>query len=355
MSKQIEYKDFRLRLQEKVPPKPLCAQIALTYRCNLRCLHCYVGSLRNTSEKDEMDFAFICNIIDQLYALGFLWLGFSGGEPLLREDFADIYTYAKKRGFIITVLTNATLMNARLLKLFERDKPFYLDIPVYALEENLAEEITQVQGSFHCLLENIRLLGERKIPFKIKTTMMNINLGEIQKIRKFARELKALFSLSPTLYPCLDGDKTPLRLRIRPEVAARFFAEEDRDEACSSISPGENKKFNKIPLFRCGAARFSVNIDPFGRLLACECLMEPAFNLKQGSVKEGLDFLFKKIVERNLTTDSACANCAMIDICEICPARAYLETCAWEKPVEYYCQVARIRNEQKKKAFIQRS
>lgn len=355
MSKQIEYKDFRLRLQEKVPLKPLCAQMALTYRCNLRCLHCYVGSLRNTSQKDEMNFAFICDIIDQLYALGFLWLGFSGGEPLLREDFADIYTYAKKRGFIITVLTNATLLNARLLKLFEGDKPFCLDIPVYALEENLAEEISQAQGSLHCLLENIRLLRERKIPFKIKTTMMNINLGEIQKIRKFARKLKALFSLSPTLHPCLDGDKMPLRLRIRPEVAARFFAEEDREEACSSIFPEENKKLNKILLFRCGAARFSVNIDPFGRLLACECLMEPAFNLKEGSVKEGIDFLFEKIVQRNLATDSACANCAMIDICQICPARAYLETCAWEQPVEYFCQVARIRNEKKKKAFIQRS
>ena len=81
----------------------MVGQFELTHRCNLRCQHCYI--VRN-NKKAELTYKEICRVIDEVRKEGCLWLCLTGGEPLLREDFLDIYSYAYKKGFIITIFTN---------------------------------------------------------------------------------------------------------------------------------------------------------------------------------------------------------------------------------------------------------
>ena len=74
---------------------PLQAALELTYRCNLRCAHCYV----DIKEKDELSFKDWCDVMDQLKAMGTVYLLFTGGEILKRDDFIDIALYARRSGF----------------------------------------------------------------------------------------------------------------------------------------------------------------------------------------------------------------------------------------------------------------
>src|SRR5688572_31811550 len=70
-------------------------------------------------------------LLDELSELGCLWLLFTGGEIFARHDFLDIYRYAKKRGFLITLFTNGTLITERIADELARIRPFTIEITLY--------------------------------------------------------------------------------------------------------------------------------------------------------------------------------------------------------------------------------
>ena len=144
--KERAYCDFRLKLAEKNFGQARAAQLELTFNCNFHCLYCYLGSWRDSAVM--MDFALAKNIIDKLFAEGFLYLSFSGGEPLLNPDFFKIYQYAKSKGFIITILTNAALIDETAARFLTRQRPFYLDVTFNAVSADLFDKICAVKGAY---------------------------------------------------------------------------------------------------------------------------------------------------------------------------------------------------------------
>src|SRR5512136_2877850 len=88
--------------------KPVEMTFELTARCNLNCRHCYINvpAGDTAAMKGELSFEAIRRIVDEARAMGILWCCLTGGEPLLRKDFIDIYLYLQKSGFLTTVFTN---------------------------------------------------------------------------------------------------------------------------------------------------------------------------------------------------------------------------------------------------------
>src|SRR3989440_11689941 len=87
---------------------PLEVSIEVTRRCPLECLHCYnnlpMGDL--DARRREMSKEEHFQLLDELAQMGTFWLLYTGGEIFARKDFLEIYTYAKKKGFLITLFTN---------------------------------------------------------------------------------------------------------------------------------------------------------------------------------------------------------------------------------------------------------
>ena len=81
---------------------PLSVQLDLTYRCNERCVHCYLDH----DDHGEMTTAEIMGLLDQMADAGVFYLTFSGGEILMRRDFFEILEYARLRTFCIKLKTN---------------------------------------------------------------------------------------------------------------------------------------------------------------------------------------------------------------------------------------------------------
>ena len=123
-------------------------EIELTARCNNDCRHCYINlpAGDRAARARELSFDEICSVADQAVELGALWCLLTGGEPLLRPDFSDIYLALKKRGLLVSVFTNACLVRPEHVELFRRYPPRDLEITTYGASREAYERVTSRAG-----------------------------------------------------------------------------------------------------------------------------------------------------------------------------------------------------------------
>lgn len=345
MIKSIEYSEFSLKFHETALRNdiPLDGAIELTSRCNLVCKHCYI---RDNTGNEELTFEETCRIIDEITDAGCLWLLLTGGEPLLRQDFNEIYIYAKKKGLIITLFTNGALIDESIAALLKKLPPFSVEVTLYGATKETYECFTGVNGSYDACINGIRLLIEHKIPLELKTMVTTINKHDLAGMKKFANSLGLRFRYDPTLNPRLDGSKSPYDIRITPnEIVELDITDKDRLRAWLDLYREFDNPASGEYLFNCGAGRSSFHITSDGRLRVCELVPEPDFDLKNNRFMDGYR-MFGIIGARKLKGRNTCARCNYIVFCNNCPGISMLEgDKSGESPVDYHCEVSRKRAE----------
>jgi radical SAM protein with 4Fe4S-binding SPASM domain len=335
------------RLVNKKELFPLSGQLELTYRCNLNCVHCYCKG----SEDKELTTKEWKNILDEIHKEGCLWLTFSGGDPLVREDFLEIYSYAVSKGFIITLFTNGYGLTKEIIDNLVKS-PFYsIEITLNGISQDTYEAITQVQGSFSKVIENIKVLARKKFPLILKTNCLKTNKHQIGKIKRWTEKLlgkpekdRYRFKYDPMIYPRLNGDKTPCKYRLSFEELeqakkqdADIWKEYKRDLHADLPELKRDKDF----LYHCNSWMNQFFINPYGRLKFCEFSEKYSIDLKTTPFKQGFYRFPRQILNEKYKTISKCRDCSLRPLCYHCPARTYLETGNEEEPVPYYCQLAK--------------
>jgi radical SAM protein with 4Fe4S-binding SPASM domain len=320
---------------------PLDCSFEITYRCNLRCGHCYC-TFDHT--KKELEFDQICRIIDELADAGCLWLLLTGGEPLTRPDFLDIYTYAKRKGMVVSLFTNGTLLTPEIADHLAEYRPFSVEITLYGATEDTYEKVTGVRGSFKNCMRGIDLLVERKIPLKLKTTVTTANRHELWQIKKYAKGLGLEFRFDAILNPGYDGSKGPVGLRIPPRHVADLDTQDEdllRDwkKFCSKYW----NLFYPDEIFTCPAGANSCHIDPYGRLQICLMVKKLSYDLLGGTFKQGWSEFIPGLRALKYQHESKCKGCKAIPICDRCAAWSLLENNDLESPVDYLCEIAHAR------------
>lgn len=343
-----EKDDYIERLEKKMfsSGRLLSGQIDLTYRCNLKCQHCFIVR----EDKQELEFEEITRIIDDVCKSGVLYLCFSGGEPFLREDFLDSYAYARRKGFLISIFTNATLITPEIADYLARLPPYSIEITLNGITQEVYEEVTGVQGSFLKAMGAIQLIRERRLPLVIKTNGMKINRDEILKIKKFSEEIlgKKRFRCGLVLYPGMDGSKKPCRLRLTPEEILNIqYSDKDMLSMCQEqfLHHKQNRRLKEGYLFPCGLTSFQ--IDPYGKMRLCSFLNDEYIDLKKEEFLKGFIRLYSKLSSLKFKTETKCRNCQIAYLCQQCPGRALLENGDMEAPVEFYCELAHKQNQVK--------
>ncbi len=342
MQRNLPYREFSLKLHQKIfaQGKPSACQIELTHRCNHRCIYCYIptASLQGEEEKEEWKVKQWENFLDFIFQEGIIWISFTGGEPLLKEDFLKIYLHAKKRGFLITLLTNGELLQKEIVEIFRRFPPFLIEITFNSVHQENFEKITGMRGSFQKTLASIELLKKYDIPFQLKTKLMTLNIEEVEEIKKFAQDLNVRWKWTYMIAPKLDGSLTPLTFRLPPERIVEFIRKE-KGEKDKSFSLLVKKKEN--PLFRCGIGKWNFTIDPYGEIIPCTLLRSPSFPFRQETFIQNFRQFFLPLGNSSFTKNSPCRECEFFPFCHWCPALAYLEKGDKEEKIEYYCELAR--------------
>jgi radical SAM protein with 4Fe4S-binding SPASM domain len=355
----INYAQFGERLHEQALARriPTNGSFELTFRCNLRCVHCYCNLPLNDLEaiEKELKTEQVFDILDQIAEAGCLWLLITGGEPFLRKDFLDIYTYAKKKGFLINIFTNGTLLTPEIADYLAEWPPFDVEITLYGITEETYEKVTGIPGSFSRCKRGIDLLLERGIPLSLKTMALTLNYPEIPKIKKFSERLGVKFRFDPEINPRLDRDKTPCSFRLSPEEVVNLDqADEKRIKAWREFWEEFADPPRSDNLYVCGAGISTFHIDPYGQLSVCMMSRSQSYDLLKGNFQQGWSDFIPQVLAQKPKSDYECGQCEFIAICSQCPGWAWLENGDLETPVEYLCQTTHLRAEafNKEKSLI---
>lgn len=329
---------------------PVSGMLELTSRCNLRCVHCYLGPQEEQQKKRaaEMTTAEVMGLLDEMAEAGTLFLTITGGDPMMRPDFPEVYRHAKQLGLLVTVLCDGILVTDRIVALFRELPPQSVEISIYGATAETYEKVTRVPGSYPRFLAGVGRLREAGVRTGFKSVLMSINRHEFAEMERMAREWGGGFRIDSAIFPCLPNQgHEPLDLRIPPaEAVAIELANPTRLASYATLF---EKKGNLPPrqgLYECGAGVTAFYVDPFGQVSPCLMTTRYRYNLRGhegGFAARWRDDLATLRSRRPENPDHACNHCAVRDACSGCSAFFALETGREDVKSEYVCETTQHR------------
>ena len=318
--------------------RPLSVHFDLTYRCNERCVHCYLDH----DDHGELTTAECLQVLDDLARSGALFLTFSGGEIFLRPDLYEILAAARRLHFDISLKTNALLVTperaARLGELGVRR----VQISVYSDIPAVHDAITKVPGSLQRTLAAIPILLQHGLQVKLACPLMRENLLAYRGVMALAEKLGVPYILDLTITPMMDGSSGPLAHRAsvssllpvlqdarlqtcKPQPTSATARPESVWPLGSAVSSGiESPAYQDLP---CSAGHNSCYISPYGDVFPCVQLPQAAGNLRRE--KFGDIWYHAPQLERLRAIRESqlpiCSRCEIRSYCERCPGLALME------------------------------
>ncbi len=303
---------------------PLSVHFDLTYRCNERCVHCYLDH----DDHGEMTTAEITGVLTQLADAGVFFLSLSGGEVLLRRDFFEIVEHARKLLFNVKVKTNATMIHEKEAARLRELGVEQIQISVYSHRPEVHDAITKLPGSLDRTIRAIRFLKSQGLKVSISNVLMGGNFSDQQGVINLAKELGVAYNLDPTITPKMDGDTSILTLRIASSELKQIFHNQELvgnvEEFCAPPPPPGEDVMNGFP---CSAGHTACYISPYGDVFPCVQFPLPSGNVRR---QKFLDIWrdspqlkeVRSIRARDLPT---CSTCSHVGTCTRCPGLAYME------------------------------
>jgi len=331
--------------------------IELTERCNNDCIHCCINLPEDDlcARRRELALDEWQGILRQAADLGVLSLRITGGEPLLRDDFADVYLYARRLGMRVTLSTNARCITPKIADLLVRVPPLVgVEVSVYGMRRESYDGVTRRPGSYAGFQRGLALLAERSIRVLVRSSVLPQNRAELDDFEAWAATLPdmrnpPLLGWQYQLRSRRDSkarNRIIQRLRLSPKEGLQLLL---RHEETYRQSMAEFcAKFLRPPgdtLFQCGAGRMGVVVDAYGAMQPCMTLRDPKLvhDLRTGTMREAMQQVFPRLSDiraENPEYLARCARCFLKGLCEQCPAMAWVEHGELDTPVEYHCRVA---------------
>ena len=320
--------------------QPLSVHFDLTYRCNERCVHCYLDH----DDHGELTTAECLTVMKDLASAGTLFLTFSGGEIFLRPDLYEILAEARRLHFDVSLKTNALLVTEERAARLREFGVRRVQISVYSDIPEVHDAITKVPGSLQRTLAAIPLLLEQGLQVKLACPLMRENLLASRGVMALAEKIGVPYVLDLTITPMMDGNEAPLAHRVpvssllpvmqdpalhackpQPTAEAARAMQDYPATIGSAVSSGiESSAYEDLP---CSAGHNSCYISPYGDVFPCVQLPQAAGNLRRERFRDiwyhapQLERL-RGIRESQLPV---CSRCEIRSYCERCPGLALME------------------------------
>ena len=325
---------------------PMSGSFELTSRCNFNCKMCYVHDNQDTygelSAKDWIELG------KEAASCGMVFLLLTGGEPFLREDFFEIYSGLKKQGLLISVNTNASLLDESMIRQLAKDPPLRMNVSLYGASNESYRGLCG-QPAFEKVTDNIRALKEAGMQVRINSSITPYNAGDIAGIYGFAREQNMHIKASSYMFPpvrvngCQYGD-APHRFTAeeaaekmllcreqyltREQLANAYVEDPCGDSECSD---GQGDPMH----CRAGKSSFWITWD--GRMLPCGMFPVEGYSVAEMGFKPAWEAVRRDCAALRLP--AKCSSCGYRSVCTACAASCLTECGNLEQPPEYICRM----------------
>jgi AdoMet-dependent heme synthase len=303
---------------------PLSVHLDITYRCNERCVHCYLDH----DDHGEMTTEEIFHVLTQIADAGVFFLVLSGGEVLMRRDFFEIVERARQLLFNVKVKTNGVMIHEKEAARLRQLGVEQVQISVYSHRPEVHDAITKLPGSLKRTIRAIRFLKSQGLKVTIANVLMAGNFSDQPGVVALANELGVLYTLDPTITPKMDGDRSVLALRIPGSDLKQIFHNRELvgnvEQFCAPPPPPGKDIMEGYP---CSAGHTACYISPYGDVFPCVQFPLPSGNVRR---QKFLDIWrhspqlndVRSIRAKDLPT---CSTCAHVGTCTRCPGLAYME------------------------------
>jgi AdoMet-dependent heme synthase len=307
---------------------PLGVQLDLTYRCNERCVHCYLDH----DDHGEMNAAEIKDLLDQMAEAGVFFLTMSGGEILMRRDFFEIAEHARQLAFCVKLKTNAVMIHEKEADRIQALAPESVQISVYSHRPDVHDLITKLPGSLKKSLAGARLLVERDIKVIFANVLMRDNFRDYSGVQALAADVGAQFTIDPTITPMMDGDRSILNLNIERAQLEQVFQDPSilgttPEEFCAPPD-GPLAQEDAMEMSPCSAGHTFCYVSPYGDVFPCVQFPLPTGNVRITTFLDIWKHSPQMNEVRSITMNDlpVCSTCSHNSgSCSRCPGLAYME------------------------------
>lgn len=345
---------------------PLYLQMEITSRCNMMCRMCYIASNCEDNRKRELSAKAWLDIAKQARDMGLTIVNITGGEPIIKEDFFELYEGLSNLGIIYTLNTNGTMMTKENVKRLASSPPFRAIVSVYGGSEETYAKVSNNGKWFDLARAGVENLLEAGINTVLRMTVVKDNLHDLQKVFDWADSLGLNLNYSHYMSPRREGDGTdPVSLRLDPgqmvqvrETMRNLYMnreamrkqdskepesgdaqpEEKADEQPEKPVDQEPYRFITEDGFRCGSGQVSGFITYDGKLLPCGTTDWPSVDLREKSFTDAWPEMVK--LSREVPGCAECDGCEVAKYCVPCPPKIFAESGSYQKKSPYLCEYA---------------
>lgn len=329
---------------------PINGSLELLPLCNMNCDMCYVRlSPEEMRERGRMRSAREwLALARQLRDAGTLFLLLTGGEPLLFPDFKTLYLELRRLGFLLTINTNATLIDEEWAAFFGQNPPRRINVTLYGADERDYETLCHFPDGFRRALRGVRLLREQGVEVKLSSSLTRANEDALERLHAIGESLGVPVRIDTYMMPAVRERGKPFaqQARLEPERAARarvrayeleMQPKQFMEFALRALWQAAHVQPDTGPMrMSCLAASCSFTINWQGEMRPCVVMTAPAANV----FELGFDAAWRQIRRETeqIAMAEKCAACPLRVVCRTCAAAALLETGRYDGVPEYLCR-----------------
>ncbi|RJP48305.1 MAG: radical SAM protein [Anaerolineaceae bacterium] len=302
------------------PTAPYRMDLAVTYRCNNDCAHCYNARERNFPELKTDDWK---RILDQLWALGVPHIVFTGGEATLRDDLPELIRHAESNGQITGLNTNARrLSDARYVQQLVDAGLDHVQITVESCDEQIHDEMMRLKGAFKQTIAGLKNALATKLYVMTNTTMLRTNVHKIPETLDFLAEIGVpTIGLNALIYSG-HGLTVGTGLReseLQPILDVATQKTSARGQRLIWYTPTQYCEFDptasNLGVKGCSAALYSMCIESNGNVLPCQSYYTPVGNILTDSWDSIWNHKLSTQLRERQGLPSKCDGCPVVAEC----------------------------------------
>ncbi len=294
-------------------------------------------------------------LADEVFDAGTLYLLLTGGEPFLWKDFHELYEYLARKGFVLSINSNGSILNEEIIRWLRKNPPSRINITLYGASNETYERFCGVRNMFDKVARNVDLLIECGIPVKINASMTPDNVQDMEAIIRFAKSRDLILEMTTYMFPPVRRGQNSANEfhRFTPNEAAKYLIKKQKlmlsdqeyqsyiqrikHESCIPLGLTE-KEGNVEDQVSCQAGRGSYWITWDGMMLPCGMLPDICSDVAELGFSEA----WNKVVENtaNIRLNNLCSKCGNRFICHGCAAMFYAENGSFDQVPRYLCEMA---------------